>query len=109
MIPLAYYLALSAVLFALGLWGALARSNAIRVLMGIEIMLNAASLNFIAFNRHLLATGQAADATSLAGQVFAVFVITIAAAEAAIGLAIILLIARRRGIVDVNQVSSMRG
>jgi len=109
MIPLSYVLALSGLLFAIGLWGALARSNAIRVLMGIEIMLNAASLNFIAFNRYFLERGAPAGPEALAGQVFSVFVITIAAAEAAIGLAIILLIARRRGIIDVNQVRSMRG
>lgn len=111
MIPLSYYLVLSSLLFAIGLWGALTRTNAVRVLMGIEIMLNAVSLNFIAFNRYLFAGAYgAADAgTALAGQIFSVFVITIAAAEAAIGLAIILLIARRRGVIDVNQVNSMRG
>ena len=77
MIPLSHYLILGAILFCLGVFGALTRRNAIAILMSIELMLNAVSLNFIAFARYL-------PQTMLQGQVFAIFIITIAAAEAAV-------------------------
>lgn len=102
MIPLYYFLFLSTVLFSLGLWGALTRRNAIRVLLCIELMLNAVNINLVAFNRYL--TPQL-----LTGQIFSIFVITIAAAEVAIGLAIVLMIVRRRGITDINKLNLLKG
>lgn len=102
MIPLYYFLFLSTVLFSLGLWGALTRRNAIRVLLCIELMLNAVNINLVAFNRYL--TPQI-----LTGQIFSIFVITIAAAEVAIGLAIVLMIVRRRGITDINKLNLLKG
>lgn len=102
MIPLYYYLILSTVLFSIGLWGALSRTSAIRILLAIEIMLNAVNINLVAFNRYLYPDG-------LTGQIFSIFIITVAAAEAAIGLAIVLMIVRRRGITDVNKMDLMRG
>src|SRR4026209_2801405 len=86
--PLLYYIIFSALLFSLGLAGALIRRNAILVLIGIELMLNAANLNFIAFWRY------SANANELAGVIFVIFSIGIAAAEAAVGLAIIIAIYR---------------
>ncbi|HLS89295.1 MAG TPA: NADH-quinone oxidoreductase subunit NuoK [Sphingobacteriaceae bacterium] len=102
MIPLYYFLFLSTVLFSLGLWGALTRRNAVRVLLCIELMLNAVNINLVAFNRYL--TPQL-----LTGQIFSIFVITIAAAEVAIGLAIVLMIVRRRGITDINKLNLLKG
>lgn len=101
-VPLEFYLGLGAALFALGLFGALARPNAVRILMGIELMLNAANINLLAFNRYL-------HPQDLAGQVLAVFVITVAAAEVAVGLAIIFLLARRRHGIDVDRITLLRG
>ncbi len=102
MIPLEYYLVLGAALFGLGLYGALVRPNAVRILMAIELMLNAANINLLAFNRYL-------HPGDLTGQVLAVFVITVAAAEAAVGLAIIYLLARRRHAIDVDRIRLLRG
>jgi len=98
--PLAGYLLVAALVFAIGLAGALVRRNAILVLIGIELMLNAANLNFIAFSNHL---------GDLQGQVFAVFIITIAAAEAAIGLGIIIALVRLKQTVQLDQVNVMQG
>ena len=95
------YLTLSACLFAIGLYGALVRRNAVIVLIGIEIMMNAANLNFIAFARYI-PEGQ------LTGQLFALFGITIAAAEVAVGLAIIVAIFRVRRRLSVDDLSVMR-
>ena len=94
------FLMLSAVLFCLGVYGALARKNGVLVLMSIELMLNAVNINLVAFGayRHVVA-----------GQVFALFVITIAAAEVGVGLAIILLIFRNRANIDIDHMDSMRG
>lgn len=102
MIPLHYVLSLSAVLFGLGLYGALTLKNAIRILMCIEIMLNSVNLNFVVFSRYV-------TPVEPRGQLFAVFVMTIAAAEAAVGLAIILLLARRRGRVQIDEVNLLKG
>ena len=102
MIPLTYYLVLGAALFGVGLYGALARPNAVRILMGIELMLNAANINLLAFNRYLH-PGEAS------GQVLAVFVIPVAAAEAAVGLAIIFLLARRRHGIDLDRITLLKG
>jgi NADH-quinone oxidoreductase subunit K len=93
------YLALSAMLFAIGSFGFLARRNAISMLMSIELMLNAANLTFIAFAHEL---------QSMTGHVFALFVITVAACEAAVGLAIVLALFRRRQTTDVDDVSLLR-
>ena len=101
---LEHYLILSGILFCIGLYGALAKSNAVVVLMCIEIMLNAVNIAMIAFSRYL-----APDVVVLTGHVFAIFIMTVAAAEAAVGLAIIITIYRSRQSVDVEQVDSMQG
>lgn len=100
-IPLHWWLTVAAALFAIGLYGVLSRRNAIGVLLGIELMLNAANINLVAFWRYI--TPQA-----LTGQVFAIFVIGIAAAEAAAGLAIIISAYRRRRTVVVDELDTMR-
>ncbi len=100
-IPLSWWLTVAAALFAIGLYGVLSRRNAIGVLLGIELMLNAANINLVAFWRFV--TPQA-----LTGQVFAIFVIGIAAAEAAAGLAIIISAYRRRRTVVVDELDTMR-
>ena len=102
MIPLSYYLIVAATLFCIGLFTALARRNAVAILMGVELMLNAVNINLIAFWRY-----QKPD-TNLAGQVFALFVITLAAAEAAIGLALMIAIYRSRDTVNVEDVNLMK-
>jgi NADH:ubiquinone oxidoreductase subunit K len=99
-----HYLILSGILFCIGLYGALAKRNAVAILMSIEIMLNAVNISFVAFSRFL-----AADTVVLTGHVFAIFVITVAAAEAAVGLAIIIGIYRTRQSVDVEQIDLMQG
>src|SRR5712672_546454 len=103
MIPLYYYLILAAVLFAVGLAGALTRRNAILVLVGIELMLNAANLNFIAFWRY------GPNPEALTGVMFAIFAIGVAAAEAAVGLALIISIYRHFKTTNLDQIDSMRG
>ena len=103
MTPLHGYLLLAAMLFSIGLAGALARRNAILVLVGIELMLNAANLNFIAFWRY------GAKAEALTGIMFAIFSIGIAAAEAAVGLALVIAIYRHYKTANVDEVSSMKG
>ncbi len=94
------FLMLSAVLFCLGVYGVLARKNGVLVLMSVELMLNAVNLNLIAFG---------AFRDSAAGQVFALFVIAVAAAEVGVGLAIVLLIFRNRLSVDIDHIDSMKG
>jgi NADH:ubiquinone oxidoreductase subunit K len=101
--PLNGYLLLSALLFSIGLAGALTRRNAILVLIGIELMLNAANLNFIAFWRY------GANPAALTGIMFTIFSISIAAAEAAVGLGIILAVYRHTRSTDLDQMSSMKG
>jgi NADH-quinone oxidoreductase subunit K len=105
MIPLQYYLLVAAALFCLGLFAALARRNAVGVLMGIELMLNAVNINLIAFWRYIKPSQPAWDLT---GQIFALFVITLAAAEAAIGLALIIAIYRSRDTVNIEDVDLMK-
>lgn len=102
MVPLWYYLVLAAGLFCVGAFGALARKNAVGVLMGVELMLNAVNINLIAFWRYI-------NAAQLTGQLFAVFVITVAAAEAAVGLALFIAIYRQRNTVNVEEIDSMKG
>ncbi|MCI0744482.1 MAG: NADH-quinone oxidoreductase subunit NuoK [Verrucomicrobia subdivision 3 bacterium] len=101
--PLHGYLLLAALLFSIGLAGAVTRRNAILVLVGIELMLNAANLNFIAFWRY----GPSPEA--LSGIMFVIFSIGVAAAEAAVGLALIIAIYRHYRTVNVDQVNSMKG
>jgi len=103
MTPLASYLLVSALLFSIGLAGALARRNAILVLVGIELMLNAANLNFIAFWRY------GPNAEALTGIMFAIFAIGVAAAEDAVGLALIISIYRHYKTTNLDQIDSMRG
>ncbi len=100
MIPTSYFLILSAVLFALGVIGFLFRRDLITQFMSIEVMLNAANLAFIAFSRAL---------SSIDGQVVVFFIITVAAAEAAIGLAIILLVYRQRKTIKSEDMELMKG
>ena len=97
---LAYPVALSALLFSVGMYGVLARRNSVLILMSIEIMLNAVNINLIAFNAWLQ------DAL-LQGQIFALFVITVAAAEVGVGLAIVLLIFRNRETVEIDSLREL--
>ena len=99
-IGLTHFLTLSAVLFGIGLFGALTKRHAIAILMCIEIMLNAVNLTFVAFSRYL---------DSLNGQIIVFFVMTVAAAEAAVGLAIIVSVYRNRESVDVDRVNLLKG
>jgi NADH-quinone oxidoreductase subunit K len=100
-IGLGHYLTVAAILFTLGIFGIfLNRKNVIVILMSIELMLLAINLNFVAFSVYL---------NDLAGQVFALFVLTVAAAEAAIGLAILVVYFRNRGTIAVEDISMMRG
>lgn len=103
MVPLSGFLVVSAILFCLGLYGALARRNAVAILMGVELMLNASVINLVAFWRYMNPTA------ALTGQAFAVFVITLAAAEVAVGLALIIAIYRNRDTVVVDDVNLMKG
>jgi len=103
MTPLASCLFLSSLLFAIGLAGALMRRNAILVLIGIELMLNAANLNFIAFWRY------GPNPEALTGMMFVVFSIGVAAAEAAVGLALIIHLYRHVKTANIDEVHSMRG
>ena len=102
-VPLSWYLIVAAALFSIGLYGALARRNAVGVLMGVELMLNAVNVNLLAFWRHV----EAARAT-LSGQVFAIIVIAVAAAEAAVGLALVISVYRNRRTIDVEDVDVMK-
>ena len=99
-IPTSYVLALSAVQFVLGTLGVLTRRNAIVVFMSVELMLNSANLAFIAFARSM---------EVLSGQVFVFFIIAVAAAEVAVGLALIVAIFKTKRSIDIDQISSMRG
>jgi NADH:ubiquinone oxidoreductase subunit K len=103
MTPLYYYIIFSALLFAVGMAGALTRRNAILVLVGIELMLNAANLNFIAFWRY------SPHPNEMTGLMFVIFSIAIAAAEAAIGLAIIIAIYRHYRTTQVEAVNRLKG
>jgi len=103
MTPLASCLLLSALLFAIGLAGSLIRRNAILVLIGIELMLNAANLNFIAFWRY------GPNPKALTGIMFVIFSIGVAAAEAAVGLALIISLYRHTKTTNIDEVKSLRG
>ncbi len=99
-VPLSYYLAISAVLFIMGVLGVLIRRNPLIIFMSIELMLNAGNLAFLAFSRSL---------NLLTGQIFVFFVMTVAAAEVAVGLALIVVIFRTKHNIDVDIMSSLKG
>jgi NADH-quinone oxidoreductase subunit K len=100
-IGLSHYLSVAAVLFTLGVFGIfLNRKNVIVILMSIELMLLAVNINFVAFSAHL---------HDLAGQVFTMFILTVAAAEAAIGLAILVVFFRNKGSIAVEDIASLKG
>ncbi|MEA3336572.1 MAG: NADH-quinone oxidoreductase subunit NuoK [Chloroflexota bacterium] len=102
MVPLSWYLIVAAALFCLGLYGALSRRNAVAVLMGVELMLNAVNINLVAFDRYI-------TPKEVTGQVFAIFVLAVAAAEAAVGLALIIAIYRSRDTVNLEEIDLMQG
>ena len=93
-VPLSYYLALSAVVFLTGLLGVLVRRNVIIILLSVELMLNATNINFVAFSQAL---------HNIAGQVFVFFALTVAAAEVAVGLAIIIVLHRAKSTINVDE------
>jgi len=101
MVPLQWYLILSAALFCVGLYAVLARRNAIAILMGVELMLNAVNINLLAFWRYM-------QPEASTGQAFAAFVYAVAAAEVAVGLALIVSIYRSRETVDVDQINLLK-
>jgi len=101
MIPLSWYLIVSASLFSIGLFGVLARKNAIAILMGIELMLNAVNINLVAFWRYL-------TPEKITGQVFALMVFAVAAAEVAVGLALVISVYRRREIVAADEIDMLK-
>ncbi|MBM3144034.1 MAG: NADH-quinone oxidoreductase subunit NuoK [Chloroflexi bacterium] len=98
---LSWYLIFAAALFSIGLYGVLARKNAIAILMGIELMLNAVNINLVAFWRY-------GDLARIAGQAFAVIVFAVAAAEVAVGLALVISIYRRRNTVAAEEIDLMK-
>ena len=100
MIPINYYITLSAILFTIGVTGVLIRRNALIIFMSIELMLNAANLAIVAFGSVL---------KSFSGQIFVFFVIAVAAAEVAVGLALIVEIFKSKHSIDVDQMSSLKG
>ncbi len=104
-LTLYHFLILGAVLFCIGLYGAIAKHNAIAVLMGIEIMLNAVNVTLIGFSFFNTVKPYA---TYLTGQIFAIFIITVAAAEAAVALAMVIAIYRKRSTVDVSEIDMMK-
>ncbi len=101
MVPLSWYLILAALLFCIGVYGVLARRNAIAILMSIELMLNAVNINLVAFARYT-------TPVMLTGQVFAIFVMMIAAAEAAVGLALVLSVYRNMRHIRVDDVRLLK-
>lgn len=101
MVTLADYLVLSAVVFALGLYAVVTRRNGVAILMGIELMLNAANINLVAFNKY-------AAPGAVQGQIFALIVITLAACEAAVGLALVLAAYRSLETIYVDEINLMR-
>ena len=102
-LTLQHFLVLGAALFSLGMFGALSRRNAIGVLLSIELMLNGVNVLMVAFARYLQPTQE------MAGQIFAIFIITVAAAEAAVGLAIVIAVYRLRRTVRVDQIDLLKG
>jgi NADH-quinone oxidoreductase subunit K len=101
MVPLSWYLIFSAALFSIGLFGVLARRNAVAILLGIELMLNSVNVNLAAFWRY-------GDVTQMAGQVFAIIVFAVAAAEVAVGLALVISIYRKRNTVIADEIDMLK-
>lgn len=101
MIPLENYLVLSGILFSLGVYGVLSRRNAVLVLMSVELMLNAVSINFIAFSAYL-------DVTQITGVIFAIFVVAVAAAEIGLALAIVIRIFRNRSSINIDEAAELK-
>jgi len=101
MVPLDNYLVLSAIIFSIGVYGVLARRSAVLILMSVELMLNAVSLNFVAFAAYL-------DPNRVAGAIFAIFVITVAAAEVGLALAIVIRLFRNRATANVDEAASLK-
>ncbi|RMF46672.1 MAG: NADH-quinone oxidoreductase subunit NuoK [Anaerolineae bacterium] len=101
MIPLSWYLILAAALFSIGLYGVLARKSAIAILLSVELMLNAVNINLVAFWRYL-------DVHTVTGQAFALMVFAVAAAEVAVGLALIIAVYRRRKSVAADEIDLMK-
>jgi len=102
MISLEHFLVVSAILFGIGLWIALSKRNAVMILMGIEIMLNAVNLSLVAFARF------AQSATPIAGQVFVIFILTVAAAEASVALAMVVSVYGNRGTIDIDRINLLK-
>ena len=100
MVPVSYYIILSAILFTIGALGVLIRRNALIIFMSVELMLNSANLAMVAFSSEL---------KSFSGQIFVFFVIAVAAAEVAVGLALIVEIFKSKRSIDVDQMNSMKG
>jgi NADH-quinone oxidoreductase subunit K len=100
-VPLSAYLVLALILFCIGLYGALTKRNTVIVLISIELMLNAANINLVAFSKYGVIPG-------ITGQIFALFSITIAAAEAAVGLAILIALYRNRSTVNVDEMNLLK-
>ena len=99
MVPLSYYVILSVIVFSIGMIGVLIRRNIIIILLSIELMLNAANINFVAFSHYL---------QTITGQVFVFFVLTVAAAEVAIGLAIIIALYRGKATIHVEEINLLK-
>ena len=101
MVPLSWYLMFAAALFSIGLFGVLVRRNAIAILLGVELMLNAVNINLVAFWRY-------SEAFAMAGQVFAVIVFAVAAAEVSVGLALVISVYRRRNTVVADELDLLK-
>jgi NADH:ubiquinone oxidoreductase subunit K len=102
MVPLSWYLIFAAALFSIGLFGVLSRRNAVAILLGIELMLNAVNINLAAFWRY------GADVLNMTGQVFAIIVFAVAAAEVSVGLALVISVYRRRNTVVADEIDMMK-
>ncbi len=102
-IGLQHFLVLAAILFCIGMYGALSRSNAVGILLSIELMLNAVNIMLVAFARYINSPQE------LAGQMFAIFIMTVAAAEAAVGLAIVIAVYRLRNTIQVEEIDLLKG
>ncbi len=107
-VGLEHYLGLSAVLFGIGLWIALAKRNAIIILMGIELMLSAVNLMLLAFNRFVESPRFVEGPRPLAGHVFVIFILTVAAAAASVALAMAVAVYRNRGTVDIDRIDLLK-
>lgn len=101
MVPLSWYLIFSAALFSIGLFGVLSRRNAVAILLGVELMLNSVNVNLAAFWRY-------GDVTNIAGQVFAIIVFAVAAAEVAVGLALVISVYRKRNTVIADEIDMLK-